>query len=140
MTAIRVLLVEDEQSILFALQRYFVHLGWSVDSADNLYDAFERLGKNAYEVIVTDLLGKNEGLELISCARERSARTRIVLFTSHDPAEIGAEARRLGADAVLRKPLALSEVAQVVYSLLAINNVNEFTTSQPMAGQQKENP
>lgn len=119
----RMLIVDDEESILFAISDFFTHRGFEVDSARELAEAEELLGKNHYTVVIADLrltgINGTEGLELISYVREKSPGTKILLLTAYGSQEIQAEASRRGVDAFLQKPKPLSEVANVVSSMLA---------------------
>jgi ActR/RegA family two-component response regulator len=60
----------------------------------------------------------HDGLRVVRLVHERSPETRIVILTAYGSSEIEDEARLLGADAFLRKPQPLSQVAQVVRGLL----------------------
>jgi DNA-binding NtrC family response regulator len=118
----RLLVVDDEESIRFSMREYFVHHGFSVDTASEIEEA-ERLIENTdYKVIIQDLrLGvnkKTDGLEIIRGVRSRHPETRIVVLTAYGSAEMEDEARSSGADAFLRKPIPLSQVAQVVQGLI----------------------
>ncbi|HEX3253302.1 MAG TPA: response regulator, partial [Pyrinomonadaceae bacterium] len=50
--------------------------------------------------------------------REHNPQTRIIILTAYGSPEVEDEARRCGADAFLRKPKPLSQVAQVVQGLI----------------------
>jgi ActR/RegA family two-component response regulator len=73
-------------------------------------------------VLIQDLrLGqarRPDGIEIIKLVHERNPDTRIVVLTSYGSPEAEAEARNAGADAFLRKPKPLSQVAQVVQGLI----------------------
>jgi CheY-like chemotaxis protein len=75
-----------------------------------------------YNVIIQDLrLGlarRPDGIDIIRLVHERNPETRIIVLTSYGSPEAEAEARRAGADAFLRKPKPLSQVAQVVQGLI----------------------
>ncbi len=62
-------------------------------------------------------LGRNS-YDVVQAARERSRDTRIVLLSAYATPAIEARARQHGADAVLRKPRPLREIAHCVCSLL----------------------
>ena len=87
-----------------------------------LVDAKKFLEDQGFEVIIQDLrLGttKNpDGLTIIRLAHEFSPETRIVVLTAYGSHEVEAEAKASGADAFLRKPQPLSQVAQVVRGLI----------------------
>jgi DNA-binding response OmpR family regulator len=118
----RLLIVDDEALITFSMRRYFQALGFEVDCAAELTEAERLVSGQCYDVVIADLrltgLGSVEGLDLIEFVRNRCARTRAILLTSYGSPEIEAAARQRGADAMILKPKALPDLAQVVISLL----------------------
>jgi len=118
----RLLVVDDEESICFSMQEYFTHHGYNVETAKEVDQAERLIKAGKYEVIIQDLrLGttKNpDGLDIIRLAHECSPDTRIVVLTAYGSAEVELEAKASGADAFLRKPQPLSQVAQVVRGLI----------------------
>lgn len=118
----RLLIVEDEPAILFALRLYFSRQGFAVDTADARESAEELLAREPYAVVIADLrLGGScgtEGLEVISAVRRRSEKTKILLLTAYGSSEVEQEARQRGAHALLHKPQPLSAIADIVSSLL----------------------
>ena len=98
----RLLVVDDEESICFSMSEYFSLQG--------------------YKVVIQDLrltmTNNHDGLDIIRLIRAQNPQTRIVVLTAYGSAEIEDEARRCGADAFLRKPKPLSQVAQVVQGLI----------------------
>ncbi|MFN2446029.1 MAG: response regulator [Vicinamibacterales bacterium] len=67
--------------------------------------------------LTTDALGTG-GLDVASYAHERYPELPVVLITSYKDADIDREARRLGAAAVLEKPLPLEVLAQTIDRLV----------------------
>jgi len=118
----RLLVVDDEESICFSMSEYFSLQGYKVDTACEMEEAEKLLGATNYKVVIQDLrltmTNNQDGLAMIRLIRERDPQTRIVILTAYGSAEIEDEARRCGADAFLRKPKPLSQVAQVVQGLI----------------------
>lgn len=118
----RLLVVDDEESICFSMSEYFSLQGYKVDTASEVEEAEKLLGSTDYKVVIQDLrltmTSKHDGLGMIKLIREHNPQTRIVILTAYGSAEIEDEARRCGADAFLRKPKPLSQVAQVVQGLI----------------------
>jgi DNA-binding response OmpR family regulator len=118
----RLLIVDGEESICFSMKEYFTLQGYTVDTARELEEAEKLIETNDYQVVIQDLrLGpgqKLDGLEMIRLIREQGPDTRIVVLTAYGSAEMEEEARRYGADAFLRKPKPLSDVAQVIQALI----------------------
>jgi len=118
----RLLVVDDEESICFSMSEYFSLHGYKVDTACELEEAERLIGATNYKVVIQDLrltmTNNQDGLEMIRLIREHNPQTRIVVLTAYGSAEIEDEARRCGADAFLRKPKPLSQVAQVIQGLI----------------------
>lgn len=118
----RLLVVDDEESICFSMKEYFTHHGFSVETASDVDQAEKMIKAGKYEVIIQDLrLGttKNpDGLDMIRLAHESDPETRIIVLTAYGSSEVETEAKASGADAFLRKPQPLSQVAQVVRGLI----------------------
>lgn len=120
----RLLVVDDEENILFAMSRYFLAKGYEVDSAREAEEALALLANAPYGAVIADLrltgVHGAEGLEVISYVREHCPWTRTILLTAYGSPELEVEARSRGADAVLRKPQSLANVAQVLTGLFEV--------------------
>ena len=117
----RILVVDDEQIILFAFRAYFGRYDYEVDCARELEEAEALLAHRSYDVVIADLRltgsSGREGLEIVRFLRERSPESPIVLLTAYGSKEIELEATELGADAFLQKPKPLAELAEIIFSL-----------------------
>lgn len=92
-----VLLVDDEASILNALERLFLDLGVSVLRAGNGEEAIEIVRRNPVAVVVTDnLMPGMRGTELLSRVRDISPDTVRVLLTGHADLPTAIEAINRG--------------------------------------------
>jgi len=119
----RLLVVDDEESICFSMSEYFSLHGFKVDTAREIEEAEKLVESTEYRVIIQDLrLGTTrnnpDGLNIIKLAHELHPETRIIVLTAYGSTEMEDDARRCGADAFLRKPKPLSQVAQVVQGLI----------------------
>ena len=118
----RLLVVDDEESICFSMSEYFSLHGYKVDTAREPEEAEKLLEVTEYKVVIQDLrlsTARNpDGLEIIKMIRHYNPQTRIIVLTAYGSTEMEDEARRRGADALLRKPKPLSQVAQVIQGLL----------------------
>ena len=122
----RLLIVDDEAAIRFALSEYFRGNGWTVDSAAEKEEAEALLACMEYAVVIADLrltgFSGVEGLDIIQLSRHLRPETRVVLLTGNGTPELEAEARRRGADAFLHKPLPLARLEAVIASLVAVES------------------
>jgi len=115
---LRILVADDEEGVLFALREYLGCCGWEVDTARTAYEAMNLLETRGYSAVITDLRfsgpsGK-EGLSIVKTARARQPAAPVVVMTGYSTAEVEAEARRLGVDAFVPKPVPLWELARLV--------------------------
>lgn len=120
----RMLVVDDEEPILFALQSYFESVGFEVSAAADLALARRQLAEQPpFDVVIADLrlagVHTTDGLAVVAAARRRSAATRILVLTAYGSAEMEKTARAQGADLLLYKPRPLPEIARLVEELLA---------------------
>ena len=118
----RLLIVDDEESICFSMSEYFSLHGFKVDTAREVEEAEKLLEVQDYKVIIQDLrLGttrNSDGLDIIKMVRDQKRPAKIIVLTAYGSTDVEDEARRCGADAFLRKPKPLSQVAQVVEGLI----------------------
>jgi DNA-binding NtrC family response regulator len=118
----RLLVVDDEESICFSMSEYFSLHGYKVDTAREMEEAEKLIEATDYKVVIQDLrlttTRNPDGLDIIKMIRDHNPQTRIIVLTAYGSTEMEDEARRCGADAFLRKPKPLSQVAQVVQGLL----------------------
>ena len=121
-TTRKILIVDDEDPILFAMREYFQRRGYEVDCAKEQEEAEALLAHNAYCVAIVDLClsgaDGTEGLEIMRFTRAHCPGTRVVLLTAYGSAEIAREASRHGVDAFLHKPTRLFEVEKIVSELV----------------------
>jgi DNA-binding response OmpR family regulator len=118
----RVLHVDDEPVITFAVRNYLIRQGYDVDSASELEEAQAMLANDRYDIVILDLRltgsSGTEGFELIDCLRERNPHTPIILLTAHSSPQVERQAVALGASLVLQKPALLPDVADAIRNLL----------------------
>src|SRR5436190_20902067 len=118
----RMLIVDDEESIRFAMSEYFRGYGYSVDCAQSVEEADSLLSSGPYSVVIADLrltgLGKLSGIEVVKSIYERYPATPIIVLSAYRSPEIEAELLRHGVGVFLRKPKPLPDVAQIVFGMV----------------------
>lgn len=118
----RMLIIDDEYGLRFALTDFFQGIGYDVDSAAELEEAEALLANEVYEVVIADLRLSGtfgiEGLDLVDATRHACPTTRFVLLTANGSPEIEIEARRRGATVCLQKPVSLPALAATIGGML----------------------
>ena len=116
----KLLVVDDEPAILFALCDYFTVNGYQVDCAPDIERAKEFLGSAEYGVVIVDFSLSNRdgptGLDLILWARERALTVPFIILTAYGTPELET-ASRSSAALVLHKPQPLGDLARIVNDL-----------------------
>lgn len=115
----KILIVDDEQSILLSLSHAFKTEGVEVIACDEIEQAEEALGNTNFDLVIADIRmsGVNgiEGLELLSYIKQRYA-TEVIIMTGYGNEEIEAEAYRRGALHYFMKPVDVQELRNLVSS------------------------
>jgi len=113
----RYLLVDDEESVLFAIHEYLTLHGHEVHRAADRQTAERLLATVPFGGVVTDLhltpAQDGDGYAVAAAARGAGV-PRVVMLTAHKTAEVEATAARIGIDSVLAKPVRLAEVERAL--------------------------
>lgn len=137
----RVLLVDDQRDITRFLRTALETLGLPlrIDEALSGEEALLALrdqATGAVDVLVADLrLPGMNGLQLLERARRLSPRTRSLVISGAADGEMRREAERLGAAAVLDKPIELKAFLETVTRLLAQTTLPEAALQGPTAAE-----
>jgi two-component system response regulator TctD len=117
----RILILDDEESLLHMLKRHFSSYAFSVDTARHEENAKRLIEKNDYSVVILDLgltrLDRTLGLDMIGLIRKRNPKTGIIVYTGNRSPDVEKLARQLGADSFVVKPVPLSDLDRIVFKL-----------------------
>jgi DNA-binding NtrC family response regulator len=113
----RLLVVDDEPSLLEAMNIAFTRAGRYVVCCRTFGEGRERLLSEDFDVMVTDVrLGAFNGLQLAVIARDRHPRMKIIVFSGFDDPVLREEAENLGASYVL-KPVGADRLLDLMAAL-----------------------
>lgn len=115
----RVLIVDDEETLLETLKRGLVAEGFAVDTCSNGREGIELARSTPYDVIVLDIMlpGMN-GFKFTQTLREEENWTPILMLTAKDGELDEAEALDTGADDFLTKPFSFTVLVARIRALL----------------------
>ena len=115
----RLLVVEDEQTLAGYLRRGLEEAAWTVDVSGNVEDAWRLVLLNPYDLVVLDLgLPDADGRELLRRVREAGMNIPVLILTARGSVEDRVGGLNAGADDYLSKPLAFSELVARVHALV----------------------
>ena len=114
-----ILIVDDEPGVRSALGGVLRDEGYEVDAVDTGEACLERLGRQAYDVVVLDIwMPGMDGLATLTRMRERQIDVQVVIISGHGNIESAVRAIKLGAFDFVEKPLSLEKTVLVVRNAL----------------------
>jgi DNA-binding NtrC family response regulator len=101
----RVILVDDDPSLLRLLKQWLAEQGLSVSAFGSFNDAKQLLLTSSPDLLLTDVrLGAFNGLQLVILAKQLNAETPAIIMSAFDDPMLRREAVASGATAYLVKP------------------------------------
>jgi two-component system OmpR family response regulator len=118
-TGQRILVVDDEPSIVDAVATALRYEGYEVEEAATGRDALEAVIRQEPNLVVLDwMLPDIEGIEVGRRLRERGFKTAILFLTAKDATENKVDALRVGGDDYVTKPFSLAEIVARIQAIL----------------------
>jgi YesN/AraC family two-component response regulator len=118
----KILIIDDDPSILTMLKRMLEKAGYEVDTASNGSEGLKKIESCPPDLLVTDIvMPEKEGLELICYLKGKNPELKIVAISgggrfNYEGYLTGA--KLLGADLIFQKPLVHKEFVQAVSDLI----------------------
>jgi len=110
-TQTRVLVVDDEDAIRQALERFITRLGHRAVTARDGVSALERIAQGKFDLMLCDVrMPGLSGVELVPKVLERDPDVAILMLTAVDEPRTAVECLKLGAYDYLIKPVDLDEL------------------------------
>jgi DNA-binding response OmpR family regulator len=105
----KILLVDDEEVILFGFRQVLSEPWLQVDTASTAGEAEALARENAYAAAILDMRLSNstdlEGLALVPFFKKNRKECRIIVLTAYGDDTIRSQAFEAGADLFLEKPV-----------------------------------
>ncbi len=106
-----VLVVDDEEGIRKALERFLTRVGYQVAAAANATEALERLAADRPQTMLCDIrMPETSGVELLPKALAQDPDLAVIMLTAIDEPRTAVECLKLGAYDYLIKPVDLEEL------------------------------
>ena len=115
MAKAKILVVDDDDSILFAIKDFLELHGFIVDEAETCAEAEIRYRTEVYDAVTLDYsLPDGNAIDLLPRLKAIDAGVPIILLTGHARIELAVRAIQLGAEQFLVKPLDLPALLVVL--------------------------
>ncbi|MGY4386470.1 DNA-binding response OmpR family regulator [Pedobacter sp. UYP24] len=121
----KLLILEDEESLRRSILQYLTAEGNICDVAATFDQASEKISLYEYDCILLDLgLPDGEGLGLLRLLRKLKKQDGVLIISARDSIENRVEGLSLGADDYLVKPFHLSELNARITAIVRRRNFN----------------
>ena len=105
----KILIVDDEESIVKVLSIFLKKNDYLVDSASSLAQTYKKIKENSYSIIFLDVnLPDGISLDYLEKIINISNNTSIVIMTAQDSMENAINSMKLGAYDYIPKPIDLN--------------------------------
>jgi CheY-like chemotaxis protein len=119
----RILIVDDEQRVLFVLRHTVAGLGsgYEVVAMTEAARALDEITENPVDLVITDIfMGGMNGVELTEKVRTLMPDVPVIWITAHGCQRFRQQARDLRIFRCLNKPLEISEIRQVAREAMEV--------------------
>jgi DNA-binding NtrC family response regulator len=112
---VKILLVEDKDSLRQMLSTAIKKAGYEVDEAADGNVAAEKIRKQPYQLVITDLrLPTLSGIDILKIQKETDANIPVLLMTAYGTIEEAVEAMKQGAFDFVPKPVDISHLLLLI--------------------------
>ena len=129
----RVLLVDDEVSILLTVKAVLEISGFEVDTAASAVEGKLKLKRHEYQMVITDMRMEQDtsGREVILAARSAPYHPAVALLTALPFSD--EDWQDMGADKMLVKPMQTASLIRQLEQLLEKHTANLARSSEALA-------
>src|SRR5512136_1643950 len=128
----RILIVDDDQSMRYSLNRMLEGQGLQLSLAKNGIEALERFAQDQPDLVVMDIkMPGRSGLEVLREIKERDPKALVILMTAFGTTETAIEAMKYGAFDYILKPFDIPQMRGLVERALEVSRMMKKIVSLP---------
>ena len=110
----KILIVDDELSILSTLKDVLEDEGFettTAESAETAMEILQRSSVNRFQAVLLDIwMEEIDGIELLEWLKDRYPRLPVIMMSGHGTIETAVKATKIGAYDFIEKPISLEEL------------------------------
>jgi DNA-binding NtrC family response regulator len=126
MASEKILIIDDEESVLTLLTQTLAEEGYQVLTASDGESGIETFVKKIPDLVITDLLlPKLDGLAVLKKIMEIDREIPVIILTGHGSISSAIEAMRLGAFHYITKPIDLEDLRLLVGKALETHSLKQ---------------
>lgn len=125
---VKILIIEDDQKMRNGLMEILSEEGYSVDTAENGQVGLDKIKKNDFEIVLTDLIMPVDGgMEVLRETKRLNPKTHVILITAFATIENAVEAMKAGASEYITKPFKIDEIRTKIRMLLEKARIEKYS-------------
>jgi two-component system response regulator HydG len=137
---IRILVVDDDVAFCTLLHTFLKKKGFSVSNAFTGKEAFEIIGKEEFDVVITDIrLPDSDGLQILKKVKEKRFETQVILMTGYTDIKTAVNAMKQGAFDYVGKPINPDELLHTINASLSKKESAPVVVSKNVSSNGQEN-
>ena len=122
----KLLLVEDDPGLQLTVQTALEAQGYTVEAVFTTGEAIERLGNEAFPIVISDIyIDERTGLDVLDAAKRKDPECAVILMTGRGTMETVMAATRGGAFDYIAKPFDLDLMIDAVARAAALHSSGE---------------
>ena len=132
--SVRILIVDDEESIRIATAAILEEEGYVVDTAATGKEAIDKSNANLYNAAIIDYrLPDMEGTELLSSFRTTTPKMMKIMVTGYPSLQNAVTSVNKGADAFLMKPVSIETLLKAIRDVVQKQQQDEKYSEKKVA-------
>ena len=128
----RILLADDEESLLLAYQKLLHAPGVTIDSIQSMADAQKMLEENFYDAVIVDLrltgTMEMDGIQIISGTKKRYPQSKIIALSAYCDNQIKQKVIKAGASYLFEKPVSVLLIKELLEKLGIYSEIPQLST------------
>jgi phosphoserine phosphatase RsbU/P len=126
---IRILYIEDDESLRENTLRLMHSFFTTIDSAGNGLEGLEKFREGVYDIVISDLrMPIMDGIEMVGHIKEINNDQLIIITSAHDETDYLLKLIAMGVESFILKPLDVEQFLSVLIKTLRIINLRKLET------------
>ena len=123
---LRILVVDDEQTVLRLLRSFLDSQNYRVQTANGGMEAIELVREKVFDLVLLDMkMPDLDGLETLKEMKRIDDTPSVLIMTAYGTIQTAVEAMKIGADDFLIKPLSLEALGILIERVREYRNLKE---------------
>ena len=116
---LRILIIEDDEEMRSLLKDSLEEEGFETDSVSNGSDAFRKLVKESFNLIITDIrMPGLTGLDILPGIKQLQPEVPVIVITAFGSEEVYRRSIERGAAVYLEKPIRTNKLKMLIHEMV----------------------